>query len=124
MEMLPEYLKAKEKNYKIYKDEIDKIPALHQAEVPGYAKSNYWFYSLQIDKEIYGMGREKLMTHLQQKGIQARPAWYPNHLQKPYNDCQNYKIEKAFQLLDKTLNIPCSVNLTDSDIEKVISLLR
>jgi dTDP-4-amino-4,6-dideoxygalactose transaminase len=35
----------------------------------------------------------------------------------------HYRIEKAFRMLDQTLNIPCSVGLTRKDIEKVIEVL-
>ena len=35
----------------------------------------------------------------------------------------NHKIEKAFELLEKTLNIPCSVNLNNVDVKKVMEVL-
>lgn len=87
--------------------------------MPDYANNNYWMYALQIDKEIYGKNREELMLFLSENDIQARPIWYLNHLQKPYKNCQSYKIEKAYELLEKTLNIPCSVNLTRQLIDQV-----
>jgi len=124
LEQLPGYLKIKKKNYRSYKQEIDKIPGLHLAETPDYAENNYWMYSLQIDKEIYGKNIESLMQFLTENKIQSRPVWHLNHLQKPYKDCQNYKIEKAIELLEKTLNIPCSVNLYDKEIKKIIGILR
>ena len=124
LEKLPEYLDRKKSNYFKFKEQIDEIIGLKLAETPEYANSNYWFYALQIDKEKYGKDREELMTYLSEKKIQTRPVWYLNHLQKPYRNCQSYKIENAFKLMENTLNIPCSVNLTINDIEKVISLLK
>ena len=50
--------------------------------------------------------------------------WYLNHLQKPYKGYQNYKIEKAVELWENTLNIPCSVNLTNESINKVMETLN
>lgn len=123
LEQLPNYLNIKKKNYEFYKKNIDQIPGLHLAEVPGYAENNYWMYALQIDKNIYKKDREELMSCLSEHKIQTRPVWYLNHLQKPYKDCQNYKIEKALELLEKTLNIPCSVNLTKQDIERILEVL-
>ncbi|MBA7527054.1 GDP-perosamine synthase [subsurface metagenome] len=124
LEQLQEYIEIKKKNYLIYKEEIDKIPGLHLAEVPPYANNNYWMYPLQIDKETYGKDREQLMAYLSDNKIQTRPIWYPNHLQKPYKNCQSYKIEKAMKMLEKTLNIPCSVNLTEDQVEKVLRALK
>lgn len=124
LEKLPEFIEIKKRNFSIYKEKINEIPGLHLAETPDYAENNHWMYSLQIDKDKYGKDREKLMQYLSDKGIQTRPVWYLNHLQKSYKDCQNYKIEKAIELWEKTLNIPCSVNLTNESINKVMETLN
>ena len=124
LEQLPEYLNIKNKNYRIYKNETDKINGLHLAETPDYADNNHWMYALKIDKEIYGKEREELMQYLNENKILSRPVWHLNHLQKPYKDCQYYNIEKAIQLWDKTLNIPCSVNLKGKEISRIINVLK
>jgi aminotransferase in exopolysaccharide biosynthesis len=124
LERLPEYIQIKRKNYELYKTEINKIEGLHIAETPDYSSSNHWFYCLQVDIEKYGKDREELMQYLSENKIQTRPLWYLNHLQKPYKDCQSYKPEKAFELLEKTLNIPSSVNLTGEQIQRVLKILE
>ena len=55
--------------------------------------------------------------------IQTRPVWELNHRQKPYKDYQAYKIEKAVELIEKTLCIPCSVNLSEENIKRIIKEL-
>lgn len=124
LEKLPEIIEIKKRNFSIYKEKINEIPGLHLAETPEYAENNHWMYALQIDKDKYGKDREKLMQYLSEKGIQTRPVWYLNHLQKPYKGYQNYKIEKAVELWENTLNIPCSVNLTNESIHKVLENLN
>lgn len=124
MERLPKYLEIKKKNYRYYKEEIDKIPGLKLAEAPSYADNNFWMYALIIDKNIIGRDRESIMAHLSENQIQSRPLWYLNHLQKSYKDCQNYRINKAAELLSTTLNIPCSINLTENDLKRVIGCLK
>jgi perosamine synthetase len=123
LEQISSYLNKKKENYRLFKKNIDQIKGLHLSEVPEYAENNYWMYALQIDKNIYKKDREELMDYLSRYKIKTRPLWYLNHLQKPYKDCQNYKIEKALELLEKTLNIPCSVNLKMQDIERVLAVL-
>jgi len=61
---------------------------------------------------------------IHKSNIQTRPIWHPNHLQKPYADCENYKIKNTLKLVEKTLNIPCSVNIRNSEIELVIEKLN
>jgi len=124
LEQLPRYLAIKERNFLAYRAGIDGIPGLRLAPVPGYAKNNLWMYALQIDKAAYGRDREELMQFLGTKGVQTRPVWYPNHLQKPYKDCQTYRIEKANVLLERTLNIPCSVGLELNHVQRICEYLR
>lgn len=52
------------------------------------------------------------MAYLYENRVQTRPIWYLRHLhlQNPYLNCQRNKIEKAYDMLEKTLNILFSVN--------------
>ena len=124
LERLPEFVEIKRRNCGIYKREINSIPGLHLCEGPAYARNNHWMYALQIDKSVFPKDRDGLLKHLRKDRIETRPVWYLNHLQKPYRECQSYKIERAYKMLDITLNIPCSVNLTENDIGFVIDKLK
>ena len=81
-------------------------------------------YALQTDKSIYGKDRKQLMDYLTENNIQTRPVWYLNHMQEPYRSCQFYQIEKANDLIDKTINIPCSVNLKEPEIDYIIKFFQ
>jgi perosamine synthetase len=124
LENLEKYLGIKKRNYFHYKQDIDRIPGIHLAETPNYAENNLWMYALQIDKAIYGIDREQLMSLFDKKKIQTRPVWHLNHRQKPYRDCYKYRIEKADFLHEVTLNIPCSTGLKSEEIERVIACLK
>ena len=94
LEQLPVFLKRKHEIFSQYQSAFDNIAGLTLAGVPEYADNNHWMNLLQIDEEAYGEDREELMQRLDENGIQTRPVWGLNHLQKPYQDCQNYKIER------------------------------
>jgi len=47
-----------------------------------------------------------------------------NHEQKPYKDCQYYKIEKAKKLVKNSLCLPSSSNLSNKNINKIVSVLN
>jgi aminotransferase in exopolysaccharide biosynthesis len=124
LERLPEFVRIKQRNFLSYQEKIESIDGLTLAPSPPYALNNNWMYALQIDPDQFGEDRETLMARLTQKGVQTRPVWYLNHLQQPYRHCLSYHIEKANHLLERTLNIPCSVNLTEQDIAYVTDVLR
>ncbi len=124
LERIDEYIEIKKTNFLKYKSATEKIDGLTLADVPDYANNNYWMYGLQIDKNVYPFDRESLMQKLGECKIQTRPIWHPNHLQKPFNNCENYKIDNTLKLVDKTLNIPSSVNITDDEVQFVIEKLK
>jgi len=124
LEKLPNFIRIKKENFQYYCKEINQIEGLRLAAVPGFANSNYWMYALQVCREVYGKDRDELMSHLAENGVETRPLWYLNHLQAPYKDCENYYIKKAFEMFNKTLNIPCSVSLSREQIDDVIRCLK
>ncbi|MFH1282269.1 MAG: LegC family aminotransferase [bacterium] len=124
LEKIEEFISIKIKNYEYYKRGLADIDGIILLDSPRNTRSNYWMYSIVVDKDKYGMDKELLMHKLKEKGIETRPIWYPNHLQKPYNCSQCYSITKAFYFLDRVLNIPCSTNLTEYNINTVIAVLK
>ena len=123
IEQLPDFLRIKKKNFELYTKKILEIDGLDIADSPHYADNNHWMYPLKIDTAVYRRSRDELITHLSQVGIQTRPVWHLNHLQKPYAGYFSYRIECALHLLEQTINLPCSVNLKDEDIDIVFKAL-
>ena len=124
IDQLESFIETKIKNYKIYKEELEKIEGLEILPFVKGIRANHWFYSLKIDKEKYGIGRDELLQKLVDAGIQTRPIWGLIHQQKPYSACQNYKIEKALYYYDRILNLPCSSNLTEKEVYQVIQKIK
>ena len=124
IDQLESFIETKIKNYKIYKEELEKIEGLEILPFVEGIRANHWFYSLKIDKEKYGIGRDELLQKLVDAGIQTRPIWGLIHQQKPYSACQNYKIEKALYYYDRILNLPCSSNLTEEEVYQVIEKIK
>jgi perosamine synthetase len=124
MERLSEFVEIKRQNFEYYRQGIGTIDGLTLAPGSPYARNNHWMYALRIDANRYGKDRDQLMHFLSGKGIQTRPVWHLNHLQKPYRNCQAFCIERASALQANTLNIPCSVNLTVENMDHVIRSLK
>ena len=120
IDQLESFIKTKIKNYKIYKEELEKIEGLEILSFRDGIRANYWFYSLKIDKEKYGIGRDELLKKLVEFDIQTRPIWGLIHQQKPYTSYQSYEMEKSLYYYDRVLNLPCSSNLTEKEVYQVI----
>lgn len=124
LEELPAFLKTKKANYGVYRGALAGIPGLELLGVPAGTSPNYWFYSLLVDKKLFGADREKLMAALAGAGIQTRPVWQLNHLQKPYRKNLAYKIDRASWYRERVLNLPCSSSLKKADVLKVCAAIR
>ncbi len=123
LEQLPLFLKCKRKIFEQYQSGLKNIDGLGLAEVSNYANNNHWMNLLQVDSEAYGEDWESLMQRLKEKGVQTRPVWLLNHLQRPYQKCQNYGYESAEKLFNKSLCLPSSINLTNDQINNMIMFL-
>ena len=103
---------------------INNIEGLSLWNPPDYADNNHWLNLLQIDKKVYNEDREVLMKRLEENGIQTRPVWKLNHEQKPYKDCQYYKVKNVNKLLENSLCLPSSSSLSVSQIKMVGKYLK
>ena len=121
LEQMPRFMERKKEIFQQYQTALNNVTGLSLADVPDYAENNHWMNVLEIDSTVYGEDRVALMQRLGQHGIQTRPVWPLNHKQRPYRDCQNYKIEEATKLVDKSLCLPSSSNLTDVDIQQLLN---
>ncbi|MCD4651258.1 MAG: LegC family aminotransferase [Candidatus Cloacimonetes bacterium] len=122
LEQLEQIILRKKDNFQRYKKNLTNTSRLKLIDFPPYCDSNHWFYSVQID----GYNRKNLRALISKLGscnIQARPVWELNNRQEPYRNYHSFEISKATELCEKTLNIPCSSNLTSNEVDYVCEKL-
>jgi perosamine synthetase len=124
LEQLPDIFNRKQQIHKSYIKGIENLDGLSLDKGPKYARNNHWLNLLQVNTGIFGETPEQLMNRLEENNIQTRPVWALNHLQKPYRKFQSYKIEKAEELFNKSLCLPSSSNLTNENLNKIVSQLN
>jgi len=124
IEKLSDFIRIKKANYFEYKKLLSGIEGITLLGNPAGTEPNYWFYSIIVDKNAYGSDRERLMSGLDAAGIQSRPVWFLNHMQKPYLKNQAFKIEKAFWFWERVLNLPCSTGLAKGGVARVAGAIR
>ncbi|MBZ4656148.1 MAG: DegT/DnrJ/EryC1/StrS aminotransferase [Thermoanaerobacter sp.] len=124
IDRLEGFIETKVRNYNLYKEAIESIEGLTLLSFRSDTRANHWFYSVIVDEEKYGIDRDELLRKLNDNNIQTRPLWGLIHKQKPYIGNQAYKIEKAEFYEKNLINVPCSSNLSEKDVEVVINKLR
>ena len=122
MEQLDMFVRAKRRNYLLYKE---RLAACDFAYLHGFNEaetSNYWFYSLILNKPDPEK-RDCLILFLQDKNVQTRPIWKLNHQQKPFTSYTNMDCCKSQRFYDSIINIPCSTNISEEQIDYVCACI-
>ncbi|HYE69698.1 MAG TPA: LegC family aminotransferase [Anaerovoracaceae bacterium] len=121
---LEDFIQVKTKNYNLYRELLADVEGITLLPFKDGVRTNYWFYSLLVDKSKFGMDRDELMNQMIDNGIQCRPIWKLIHTQKCYLQYQFYKTEKAEFYEKNILNVPCSTNLSEDDVKFVCESIR
>lgn len=117
LSLLNKFLKSKIDNHKLYYEYFKELNDIEILEAPRYARSNYWLNILRLNKKIEKNFIKSMVNYLNKIGIQVRPVWYPNHLQKPFIKYQRYKIIHANKLFQNYICLPSSNNITKKEIK-------
>jgi perosamine synthetase len=123
LELIEEFIRVKQQNFNHYKKHLEPFnESMHFMPFNDSLYSNHWFYSLNVNRNSFTLLR-KLLQYLEAKNIEVRPIWTLNHKQVPYDHCQKTDLSNSEFYYDNLLNLPCSTNLTLSEVEYVITTL-
>lgn len=124
LEELPEFIRRKQANYKLYKKLFDGFELGKMMDFRSGISSNSWFYSLEIDMNKVKADMRNIITSLEEKGIGTRAIWGLIHEQLPYRDDFAYEIDSANYYSSCILNLPSSTSITREEIEYVCKTIK
>ena len=122
LEKLPIFLNKKININMKYSSSINGTEGLSVLPVPEYANNNHWMNILQIKPKIINKTIKKIIISFSNNGIETRPVWQLNHLQKLYKKCQTYKVENAQKIIKTSLCLPSSVSMNLENINRVVKV--
>ncbi len=123
LEQLEQFIKTKTENYHAYCNATASMKDVRILSFCHDIRSNLWFYSLFInDPKKYK--RDQVIKAFAAHGIQTRPIWGLIHQQIPYLNSEEYLLEKAPYYAARVVNLPCSSNLTSTEVQRVISVIK
>jgi aminotransferase in exopolysaccharide biosynthesis len=124
LESLTKFINKKKIIHERYKDRIKKIKGLTMSNLPYYNGCNYWLNILKIKKKLSKAKLSKIIKYLYNNSIEARPFWFPNHLQKKYKNCQTYRLEYINKIYKNRLCLPSSPQLTKREQDFICLKLK
>jgi UDP-N-acetylbacillosamine transaminase len=121
MEALDEHVKLRQKVYSRYKESLSCLDGEVEFayEHPNMC-SNQWLSVIILKKK----NPMDLLNFLKAKGIEARPAWKPMHLQPVFKGYECVGGHEAESLFKKGLCLPSSSLLKDDEVQEVIDNIK
>lgn len=128
MEVLDERVNQRRANFERYRKYFqnwDKAGLKVQfQEEPENVYSNRWLSCILVDpKQCGGITRENVRLALEAQNIEARPLWKPMHLQPVFQHAAYFGGNTSETLFDIGLCLPSGSNLTDSDFDRIFTVL-
>jgi perosamine synthetase len=119
MERIDSFLAHRQRVAQHYSQQLCGVNGIILPPKTDWAENIYWLYSVVIDEQRVGMGREDLVVKLTDCGIETRPFFYPLHVQPPYFSESNYDCPVSCWLAERGLSLPTSNSIDLNDIDRV-----
>ncbi|MDG5491663.1 DegT/DnrJ/EryC1/StrS aminotransferase family protein [Psychroserpens sp. SPM9] len=121
MEVLNDRVSARRSNYEFYKESFKTLEELQFVDEPQGSFSNRWLSCMLTPSEEI---REGLRLALEALNIETRPLWKPMHQQPVFKDAPKYLNGVSDDLFEKGLCLPSGSNLTEYELNRVISAIK
>jgi perosamine synthetase len=121
LEKIDKVIEIKRRNASLYNRLLREIDGLTFPKEEDWAKSVYWMYSIQIEKE-FPISRDSLIIKLNENNIDSRPFFYPLHKMPPFKSNESYPVSE--EISRKGISLPSSPNLTIRDIEYICNVIK
>jgi dTDP-4-amino-4,6-dideoxygalactose transaminase len=106
----------------VYTAALAGVDGLRPVADPAWGTTNFQSYWVEIGPD-YPLGRDELLGRLAEHGISARRGIMTAHRQPPYRELATAPLPASEQLSDHTIILPLYHRLTESEQDRVISVL-
>ena len=124
LRVLEERVEARRRNFEFYARALGDLPGVQFMPEAPWGRHSRWLTCLTIDPREFGTTREDVRLALERENIEARPVWKPLHMQPVVSGCTFVGGEVAEEIFEDGLCLPSGSNLSDSDLERIVSVVR
>ncbi len=109
----------------LYRELLPDVPGLRFQRIQEKGESSNFFFSIIVDKKIFGMNRDDLAAVLEKAGIQARKYFYrPLHQHQSYQQYGSLSLPHTEALASNILCLPTPADLTVEEVNFVCAVIR
>ena len=123
-EVLEERVQRKREIYAKYHAALGDVAGITIMPEADYATGNRWLTAALIDESQFGCGPQGVIDALEEENIEARPVWYPMHLQKVFSECRVVGGDVAEKIHRQGVCLPSGTSMSDSDIDRICGVIQ
>ena len=123
LEQLEKIVREKKLIHQNYKNAFVNLKQCKLISDPPWGESSHWLNAILI-KKSNSKNIKKLMEILTAFKIRANYFWKPLHLQKPYKNHIQAKLNSLNDIQERVLILPSSPRLSITDQSKVIDIIK
>ena len=119
LEQLDGFIASKINTAKYYRDNLKGVGDIGFQLIQDGVQSNEWLFTITTNF------MQELLAYLNTNGVMSRAFWIPMNQLPMY--CDNIYINRSdvsASVHGTALSIPCSTNISESDLEKVVSTIK
>jgi len=127
LHVLDERIAARRRTFEAYREGLAGLSGFEWMPEPEWSFSTRWLSTCVIDAEAAGIGAREILHALADELIEARPLWKPMHRQPVFSGCRYFEHGNqsvSDRLFDTGLCLPSGSNLTETEVDRVVSTLR
>ena len=108
-----------------YRYHLEKIDGIQLNPIQKNVVSNYAYFPVFFDKEVFGMDRDEVMAELAKEGIGARKYFYPltNSFECYQGEFDVNETPVALALSKQVLTLPLYADLTEEDVDRICKIV-
>lgn len=124
LKVLNEGICRRREIFAYYKQTLSDLPGLEFMPEAPYGKCTRWLTVILISPDEFGANRETVRLALEAGNIESRPVWKPMHQQPVFRGCKIRGGSVSEDLFDRGLCLPSGTALKNSDLERIVSIIR
>jgi dTDP-4-amino-4,6-dideoxygalactose transaminase len=127
-ECLDEFIAINQRNYREYLRQLDGIPGVRMIAYDETDRNNYQYIILEIDEQVTGISRDRLVEILHAENVLARRYFYPGcHQMEPYRSYYPHAgllLPETEKLVGRVMSLPTGTAVEVEDINTICHIIR
>ena len=119
MEQLSTFIEKKKYIGSFYRNQLSEVGDIKFQKIEKNVEHNDWLFTIKTRKQ------KELLKFLNENNVMCRPFWMPMNQLPMYRKCIYIsKKDNSRNIHDYSLSIPCSTNISDKELDIVVSKIK